>query len=162
MALNLFGVDADAVRRHHFPMQDAFDTTTTPTLATVTEIITAQSAILEGKLQSELVQPATITDASTAAYLWCANTLRLMAAPMVVRAGLEVEEGLVTDLEKERDARLTDLAESGYLALGDGVATPGVAANGPTTFIDVFGIETQSASDMSRLSVNVLRRDDEL
>lgn len=162
MALNLFGVDADAVRRHHFPMQDTFDTTTTPSAATVAEIITAQAAILEGKLQAELIEPDSITDASTSAYLWCANTLRLMAAPMVVRAGLEVEEGLVTDLETERDARLTDLSDSGYLALGDGVATPAVAANGPTTFIDVFGIKTQRTSDMSSLAHNLLRRDDEL
>ena len=162
MAINLFGVDADAVRRHHFAFSDAFDTSTTPTLVTVTEIITAQGAILEGKLLAELVNPATITDNSTAAYLWCADTLRLMAAPMVVRAGLQADEALVTSIEADRNARLAELEANGYLALGDGVAVPSVAANGPTTFIDVYGIQTQDASCMSRLSINVLRRDDEL
>ena len=37
MALNLFGVDADAVRRHCFPHIDSFSATTAPTDTTVTE-----------------------------------------------------------------------------------------------------------------------------
>lgn len=161
MALNLFGVTPDAVQRHHFPFSPTFDGTTVPTSATVTEIITAQAARLEGMLQEESIEPDTITDASSSAYLWCADTLRLMAAPWVVYSGLLVEDALLVRLETERDARLAELDDNGFLALGDGVSAPSIEANGPTTHLDTYGIELPDASESSPIRC-VLRRDDEL
>lgn len=163
MAVAEFSVVADDVRTEHFPHWGAFSTTTKPTAAAVAVRITEEAGELGGKLSLKGIDPASITSVDTPyAYQWCRKTLKLMVAIWVAKVATASNPDLAKTLQDELDARLEKLDEHGVTLLVDAVATAsGSPAEGPTTHITEFGLETDSAENMSTV-VPRLRRDDQL
>ena len=158
MAINVFGVTATSVKDHHFPHWDGFTTATTPTLATVTLMIDESGAVLAGKLSVEGIVPSTITDATSAAYAWCATVVRLHAAIKVMQASTAQDPAIIERWEKMLAALFKDLATNGATAIGPGASSIS-NPSGPDTHIETYSLEVDSAEDMST-TVPVFRRDD--
>jgi len=146
-----------------FPMWKDFSVNSSPTLVIVTECILEEAGELAAKLYGEGVNAGAITDAASAAYLWCAKTLRLMAALRILRAATQQEPALATAYAAELAKRLKDLADNGSTALGDSALDSGESpADGPTTHLNQFGIEVSTSDDMSSARTGTLRRGDAL
>lgn len=162
MALPVFGVTATTLREHMFPHWGAFSANSSPTSTTVGDIIAEEAGDLAARLYRENVSAASITDAASAPYLWCAKTLRLMAAIRTMRASTQQQPELVTRWMEELDARLKLLSEDGATALGDASLQSGTSdPDGPTSHISVYSLEVDDPDDMST-TVPRLRRDDAL
>lgn len=160
--LNLFGVTAALLYTRHFPQLSAPTTDSNPSLATVEEIIEEQAAALSGYLLAEDIDALSLTVSNSAAYLWCRETLRLMAAVQVAACMTQQQVPLLPACEKHLAARLTALDENGNLALGGGVAAPAEEPDGPTHFIDHLGLDT-SVNDDSASTIDMpFRKDDQL
>ena len=160
MAVNEFGVTQQTVATHHFPMWPAFSTSSKPTAATVALLITESAGVLAGRLYGENI--ITITDATSAAYLMCAEQLRRMVALKVLKASTQQLPDLAKDLAEEIASWFTGLAAGGGTFLGDDSLSIGDAdPDGPTNHINTFGLTTDAAADMST-TVPRLRRDDAL
>lgn len=137
MTVSVFGVNADDVRRHHFPATSSFDTTTSPTETTVTEMISSAGARLAGKLRLKSIDPKSITDATSEAYVWCADTIRLDTATRIspTTSGIDPQEHQ-RRIDELRD-RYKDLSEGGADALGAGASANETKSEpeGPITFL---------------------------
>lgn len=162
MTVTTFGVDAGFVRRHYYPQQPDFSTDSNPTEATVLEKIDGFAADLEGKLARESITASAITTVTDAAYLWCRKTLALMVAIEIYPVMTGNDSAAAKKWQKELDARLKDLSEDGFLALGGGVAAPTEEPDGPTHFIDNLGLDT-SENEANASSVDMpFHKDDRL
>lgn len=162
MATNLYGVTADSVRRHHFPNADAWAASSRPSLATVTEAVQEEAAVLTGALAGEAIDASTITDATSSAYLSCRKTLRMMVALRIAQDMNGLEPNVVVAWKKQVKDWLDGLDEGGSLFLGDGATSSGTSEpDGPTDFISELGLEVGADEDASSV-VPQLRRDDSL
>jgi hypothetical protein len=160
MALNLFGLTVDSVRAHHFPQADAWTATSRPSEATVTETIDEEAALMAGKLALELVNAFAITTDSDA-YKLCRKILRMQVAVVVARDMTGADPALATRLETTVTKFYEDLDEGGASFLGSGATASGTSdADGPTSHVSVFNLETLSSDDMSS-AAPVLRMDDD-
>lgn len=161
MAIATFGVTADSVRAHFFPHMDAWTTASRPSTTSVTELINAEAGRLQGRLLKESITAATIDAApSSAAYAMCADVLRKMVAVRLSRT----LPGAATELAKawagEVDEWLKMLEADGGTFLGDDtLSTSASDPDGPTSYLDEYGIDTGDTADASS-AAPVLRRDD--
>jgi hypothetical protein len=162
MSLSEFGVTAESIRTRFFPHQDAFSTASIPTAATVALIVTDQAAILDGKLRIEDIDPASIDDTASAAYKWCAYTIRLASAIEAMESSTNQDSALLEQWRNRLKARWADLSDNGYLSMGDGVDAPAQQADGPNHHIDEYSITVQDEDDISSLDTNLIRRSDQL
>lgn len=152
MTVSIFGVTHGSVRRHHFGQQTDFSATTSPTSTTVGEKIDAQAARLEGKLRLKGITASAITDTASAAYIWCADTLRLMTAISIQPVALGIDSDEAARWRADLKERLADLEERGADALGDGATADATASEpeGPIThFTENTGIDTGDDDDAS-------------
>lgn len=161
--LQTFDVTADDVRRHHFAHLSSYDTTTSPTEATVTEMIRSAAAKLSGKLRLKSIEATAIEDTDTPAFIWCADTLRLDVATRISPkvSGIDPEEHQ-RRIDELKD-RYRDLAEGGVDALGEGATADETDSEpeGPIThFTENSSIDVQDDDDASS-SIPALRYDDE-
>lgn len=164
MTLPAFGVTASTVRAQMFPHWGDFSTNSSPTAATVADIITEESGDLAALLYREDVAASSVDalTASAAPYQWCAKTLRLMVALRILRASTQQEPQLAEAFKAELAERLKLLAAEGATALGDASLQSGTSdPDGPTSHISVYGLEVDDSEDMST-TVPRLRRDDAL
>lgn len=161
MSVSTFGVTAATVRANRFPHLGEFGANTAPSSSAVTVFVDQSAARLEGKLLLEKIAAASITDATSAAYLWCQETLELMVALRISQAATGSDNGLAPAWREELKERFEELDEGGASALGAGVSTTGTDSDpdGPTSHISEYGLEVDSADDMST-AVPRLRRDD--
>lgn len=152
MTVSVFGVDADDVRRHHFPHLTSYDATTSPTETTVTEMIGSAGARLAGKLRLKSIDPTAITDTASEAYTWCADTIRLDVATRIppTQSGIDPAEHQ-RRIDELKD-RFKDLSEGGADALGDGASADETESEpeGPIThFTENSSIEVSDDEDAS-------------
>lgn len=159
----LFGVTYDSVRRHHFPVISNWDSTTSPTDTTVTEMIDAAAAKLAGKLLLKSITASEISDTATAAYAWCADTIRLEVATRIPPTVSGVDPDEYSRRRAQLKERYEDLDEHGAEALGGGASANATDSEpeGPVTYLtENPSIDTGSDSDASSV-VPVLRWGDE-
>lgn len=161
MPPSTFAVTHVDVRDQYFPNGDPFSGNSVPTADAVTKIILGRAALLEGKLAAEDVAASSITVATSSAYLWCADTIRLAAAIKVMQGMTSQDPDVLKSWAAELRERFDDLAASGYLALGDGVTAPAEQADGPNHHIDEFNLEVRNTADIPDLT-EMPSRDDEL
>lgn len=161
MSVSTFSVDEDYVRRHYYPQMPGFNTDSNPTAATVLEFIEDAAADLEAALLQESIVASSIATATDAAYVWCRKTIALDAAITCYPVMTGQDPAVLQKWQKKLDARYADLAEKGYLALGGGVVAPTEQPDGPTTFIDVLGLDT-SENDRRASSVDMPFHADDL
>lgn len=159
MASSSFGIDAESVRRHHFPNADAFSASSRPSASTVAEVIEEEAASMAGALSMELVDASSITPA-TSAYNTCRRILRMQVAAKLVRLMSGVDSALAQAWDEEVAAWYRKLAAGGASFLGDGAAASGTSdPDGPTWHGSE--LERDSVDDMSS-TVPALRKDDRL
>ena len=163
MAVSTFSVTALTVRSNRFPHLSDFGANTAPSSTSVATFIDQSAARLEGKLLLEKIVASSITDAASAAYLWCQETLELMTAVRIAQAATGSDNGQAQAWRDEIKARFDELEEGGATALGSGVSTTGTSSDpdGPTSHISEFNLTVDSSDDMST-TVPRLRRDDKL
>jgi len=160
--VNLFGVTPTNLYTRHFPQWNGPTTDGNPSHATVLEIIDECAAELEARLLQESIDATALLVTNAAAYLWCRETLRLMAAIQVIAVATQQAPAVSVNWQKQLDARFESLDEKGYLALGGGVSAPSNQPDGPTHFIDHYSIDTtENAANYSGVTAR-MRRDDEL
>lgn len=162
MPVQTYGVTPDSVRLLYFPTNDPPSASTSPSLSAQTSMVQEEAAELEGALELQAIDPATVfaRGATEAPYLWCAKTLGLMVAIRVA----EVSRGSDTELLKrwrERvEARLEALASQGASALGDStLETSASPIAGPTTHITEFNLDTGDDTQLSS-TAPIFRKDD--
>lgn len=161
MASSLFGLDAESVRRHHFPNFDAFSAGGRPSLATVSEVIEEEAAVMAGALRLQAIDASAITPASSA-YNACRQTLRTQVAARLARNIPGIDSDLATSWDASVRRWYEGLDEGGDTFLGDGaVSTSTSDPDGPTDFISELGLEVGDAADASDVKA-VLQRKDEL
>lgn len=158
----VFAVTFATVKNHHFPQWGAFTANSNPSATTVTEKILECAGELEGKLALENITATAIIDTTSAAYLWCQKTLKLMAAIEILTIATQQAPPLSSKWQEWLDLRWKELNEKGYLLLGGGVSAPTSPANGPTTHLDVYGIDVGDIAYDASTSIPRLRRDDDL
>jgi hypothetical protein len=159
MASNLFGITAAGVRSHHFAQQDAFSSTGQPTVATITEAISEEAAVMAGKLALELIDAESIEDDSDA-YKACARILRMQCAVRIALDMLRMDSELVRSWQATVAAWYADLEVGGAPFLGDGATTTGdEEPDGPTWH--GTELEQDSTDDMSS-TIPLLRKGDRL
>lgn len=163
MTVSVFGLTAAILRADYLPNADDFSTSSSPTVATVTRLLNQKAAELEGRLLKEAIAASGITSATSAAYLWCQETLSLMV--MIRVAGLMT--GLNGDLVKEWQVRLDDrlqtLADDGATALGDtSLSTSASDPDGPTSHITELGLDVSDMASSASSVTPPFRKDDVL
>lgn len=161
VGVNLFTVTPTSLYSRHFPQWTAPTTEGNPTSATVAEIIDECAATLEAKLLQESITATAITTSNSAAYLWCRETLRLMAAIAVLAVASQQVPEVSKGWQKQLDERWKELQAKGYLALGGGVTAPAADPHGPTTHIQTYGLDTGDPADASSARP-IFRKDDHL
>lgn len=163
MTVSTFGVTAGTVRTNRFPHLSDFGANTAPSSSAVGVFVDQAAARLEGKLLLEKIVASSITDATSAAYLWCQETIELMVAVRISQAASGSDNGQAQAWRDELKVRFEELEEGGASALGSGVTTTGTPSDpdGPTSHISEYSLTVDSAADMSTV-VPRLRRDDKL
>jgi len=167
MALQTFGVTHQKVKAHHFPqLQGDFSASSNPSSATVTEMVEAEAARLDGKLRQKDVDPATAATLDggnpkyPAAYNWCADTIRLGAAVRVIRAMAGQDPAVAKAWEEELRERYSDLDKWGHATLGD-IPAPAQQSMGPRSHLKANSLDTGDETLISD-AIPAFRRDDEL
>lgn len=161
MALSIFGLTVEKVRAHHFPQADAWTASSRPTEATVTETIDEEAALMAGKLALELVSASSITVDSDA-YKLCRKVLRMQVASVVAKDMLGLNPAIAKAWDSVVAKFYEDLDEGGASFLGSGATASGNSdADGPTSHVSVYALETLDAADMSS-AAPPLRMDDSL
>lgn len=168
MSVSVFGLTPESVRAHMFSQWSQFSAQSSPTENIVEECIEEEAGELAGRLYAENIDAASIADdldsnsLHSAAWLWCARTLRLMVALAVLRRATQADPELAKSYRAELDARLKQIAEQGATALGNSSLASGTAdPDGPTTHINTYGLTVDESTNMSS-TVPRLRRDDAL
>lgn len=160
--MNLFGVTHDTLRRHHFPGLQAFSSTSAPSAQTVTEKIASAAAELDGALSRKGITGDDIVDTASAAYAWCAETLRLMTAVKLLQIISGVDPDLAKAWRAEKKERLELLADQGTGALGGGASSDDLGEpDGPNTHIAELSLDTGDDSLASDV-IPPFRKDDQL
>jgi len=159
---SVFGLTADSVRKHHFPHADAWTSSSRPSEATVTEIISEEAAHMAGALALELVDASAITTNSDA-YNACRRILRQQVAAKLAR----IIPGVDSELAQRWDEAVADwyqkLDEGGASFLGSGATATGTSdADGPTSHVTVFGLTKDTGDRMSDPTAGKLRMDDNM
>ena len=162
VAVPLFGVTPELVKRRHFPQWNSFTTNTNPSLATVLELIDECAAQLVARLLQESISASALTVTNAAAYLWCRRVLRLMAAIEILSVATQQAPPLSAKWQAQLDALWKELSEKGYLALGSGVSAPSSPADGPTTHVNTYGFDVGDIAGDGSTVIPRLRRDDDL
>lgn len=161
MAIEDFGVTHQDVSSRHFP-QLTFSATSNPTATAVDGFIEDSAADLAGALVKEGMNPSALAaDIPSAAYVWCATTIRMAAALEVMRGMTGQDPAVVQAWERKVDRRLKDLDAYGAAALGISDSSSTTDANGPRTHIDAFGLTTSASIDVSS-ALPTFRKDDAL
>lgn len=161
MALETFGVAPQDVSARHFPHL-TFSATSRPAESAVESFIEDAAADLAGALVKEGLSPATLgADPTSAAYVWCATTVRMAAALEVMRGMTGQDPAVVQAWERKVERRLKDLDAYGAAALGISGSDSTTEANGPRTHIDAFSLETSASTDVSS-ALPTFRKDDSL
>lgn len=162
MAVSTFGVTYSAVKNHHFPQLGGdFSTTTKPTATTVGEMIDAEAADLEGALLAkDLVASTLDDDTASAAYKWCAETIRLGAAVRALQAMLTADPEVVKAWQAKLNARYKKLEDKGGIVLGIAEDASDLSS-GPRSHITTHSLDTGDDQDISDV-VPVFRRNDPL
>lgn len=162
MSTNLFGLSADDVRKHHFPMWSALSASSKPTLDVVTEKLAEAAAEVAGALNAEAINAAAITDASSPAYLQCRRAVRTACALQLLWAAAGLDPELAKAWREWMAAFFTGLDEGSATFLGGGATSTSPSdPDGPTSHISEYGLTTDSAENMSS-TVPLLRKDDRL
>lgn len=160
MAVNVFGLTAATIRAHKFPNSDDFSASSSPTAATVLEVLDEKAAELEGLLLVKSVSAATLTVATSAAYLWCRETLRLAVAIEAVQLMSGQDPAVAKAWQAKLDARLKRLDALGPAALGDNALNIDASLpNGPTSHVSDLALDTGDDADASDV-IPALRRSD--
>src|SRR4051812_2178317 len=108
------------LRNNYFAHISPFSANSTPTTATVAEMINRKAAHLAGKLAAENASAASIGAASTsAAYFWCQDTVLLATAIQVMPLMTAQNPALLDSWRAELRTRYLDLETNGVTALGD-------------------------------------------
>lgn len=159
-AIETFGVTPDGVRRHHFPHLDAFSASTSPSSATVAEMIDAEAGRLAGALLAEAIPTSAITQ-GTAAHAQCARILRLMAARSALEAMTGKDPEIAKRWDREIDRWFESLDELGPTFLGDDTLGTLEAsdADGPTDHISEYGLEVGTDTTDASDAIMPLRKD---
>lgn len=161
MAINLFGLTAESVRKHHFPMWSSLSASSKPTLEVVTEKLDEAAAQIAGALNEEAIDASAIV-ADTPAYLQCRRAVRTACALQLLWAAAGLDPELAKAWREWLDAFLNGLGEGGATFLGGGAtSTTPSDPDGPTSHISQYGLTTDSAENMSA-TVPLLRKDDRL
>lgn len=159
MSINTFGVTATKVRAHHFAqLQSEFSSTSNPTATTVAEMISAAASELGGKLRAVGVTPSGITDTASEAYAWAAETVRMATAVRILSVMLGQEAPVTKSLRASLEERYDELADRGYLALGDSAA-PSENAKGPRSHLRNHNIDVGDSADISDIPTRFRRSD---
>lgn len=161
MAINLFGLTPESVRKHHFPMWDALSPVSEPSLATVQEKLEEAAAQVAGALNAEAIDASAIVT-STPAYLQCRRAVRTACALQLLWAATGVDPELAKAWREWLTAFFTGLNEGGATFLGGGAtSTTPSDPNGPTSHISQYGLKTDDPANMSTAE-SILRKDDRL
>jgi hypothetical protein len=162
-APNTFGVTAETVRSTYLPHSQPLSTTTVPTLASVTRQILQSAGYLQGLLDDRSVDTNSITDATSAAYLWCQSYIELRVAVRLIRTMSGLDPAVTQAWVDELDTMEKAVDTQGVGALGPGATQNdgGVEALGPFDHISVYGIDTGDETLISDV-VPQLRRSDDL
>lgn len=161
MSLATFGLSAAIEYADMFPQWSAPDANSTPTTTTVGRFINEEAADLAARLYAEnVIASAITTPANEVAYTWCAKTLKLMVAMRIFGVATQQDPELRKSYAAELKARFENLDEKGATALGDSSLDSGDSpADGPTTHLNQFRLDTLSADDMSPLDDGLKRSD---
>ncbi len=163
MTVSVFGLTAAILRADYLPQADDFSTSSAPTAASVARLLNQKAAELEGLLLKESIATAGITNAASAAYLWCQETLSLMV--MIRVAGLMSgrNQDLIIEWQVRLDERLKRLADDGATALGDAsLSTSASDPDGPTSHISELGLDVSDMASTASSAAPVFRKDDVL
>lgn len=160
-APSIFGVTHDTVRKHHFPQWSAFTTGSNPSADTITEKILECAGELEAKLLQEDITASAITDSTSAAYLWCQKTLKLMAALEILTIATQAVPPISSQWQGWLDKRWENLADNSNLALGGGVAAPATQPDGPTHHIAQLLIDVGEPALDASPAIPPFRQSDE-
>ncbi len=160
-ALSSFGVTAAIVQTDYFSQGGGFSDVSNPSSTSVARYIQQKAGELGGLLRAEEQSPTALdADDTTEAYQWCQETLCLMVAVRVAEDMHQSRPPLADTWEKRLAARLEALADDAVGTLGDGSTTPTEQPDGPTHFIDTYGLDTSdNEADASSVTAR-LRRDD--
>lgn len=168
MAINLFGLTPADVRKHHFPMWDALSVSTKPTLATVQEKLEEAAGEIAGALNAEAIDAGSISDAldgngnHSPAFVQCRRAVRTACALQLLWSATGLDPELAKAWREWMKAFFDGLDEGGATFLGGGAtSTTPSDPDGPTSHISEYGLQTDSAADMSS-AVPLLRKDDRL
>lgn len=160
MASSSFGIDAESVRRHHFPNADAFSASSRPSASTVAEVIEEEAASMAGALALESIDASTIAPASSA-YNACRKTLRMQVAAKLVRLMSGVDSALAQAWDAQVARWYEQLGEGGAHFLGDGATASGTSdPDGPTSH--ATEVTTRSSWADASSTTPMLRKDDRL
>lgn len=158
--LVLFGVDAGAVRRHHFGQWADFSEVSVPTATTVAEMIDDCAGEFAGHLIKEEIDPNTIV-AGTAPYVTCRNVLRKMVAARIMADATNQDSTLLAKWQKELDAFFERLDTDGSIALGDpDLSAASSEPDGPTTHLDEYDIDIGDPLTDASDAITPFRKDD--
>ncbi len=159
MALELYGVTVESVRKHHFPQADAWTASSRPSEAAVGETIDECAGRLAGALSVESVAVTGL--ATTAAYVSCRAQLRMMVAIVISRDMLGVDPAIARAWKTEVREWFEGLDESNVAFLGDGAVITSVnEPDGPTDFISNLNLEVGDPSEASDVKPVLQRKDD--
>ncbi len=157
-----FGVDADYVRRHYFPQMPGFNVDSNPTEATVDEKVEEAAQEVEAALLAEDIVAADLLTNTDGAYVWCRKTVALASAIACYPVMTGQDPAVLKRWQTDLDARLEDLDERGFLALGTGVSAPAEQPDGPTHFIDSMHLDTSENERRASRITAPFRKDDQL
>lgn len=159
MAITTFGVTAADVQSTYFPQLGAFTAASNPTALSVARYVNEEAATLMGALAQEGLAAAALVEATyPAAFMWCAETVRLGVACKAYSVMSQRNPEILKDWRAELKARYKRLDEYGYIALGDAPA-PAEEANGPRTHIGELNLTT-AEDDLSSDAVPSFRKSD--
>jgi hypothetical protein len=159
--IDVFGVDADSVRKAHFPNWTPFSSSTNPTVDTIDSFILEEGADLAGALRVKSIDPTSITDSTSEAFAWCAKTLKLMVAVRIYPAVTAGNPDGLKALQAQLDARLAWLEKHGLELAGAQTLISGSEPEGPTSHISQYGLTTADSSLMSSTE-SPFHKDDQL
>ena len=157
---NVFGVDADMVRRQRFPQINKFSADSNPTSQAVAEFILQKAADLDAKLLTEGISSHTLTDANSTAYLWCQATVVLAVAVRALQGMTGQDPKLAEAWRSELKVRYDDLDEKGGVAIG--MSSKEDQPEGPNSHISEYNLDAGDPMTDASDVIPPFRKSDEL
>lgn len=162
MAVATFGITPETVRADFVPHIGTFTTSSVPSTSSVSRAILQAGARLAGLLDDRQVDTSSITDASSAAYIYCGRYIELWVAAHLLRAMPGANQELTKSWQEELASIEKAIDTQGAGALGPGATQTGTSeALGPADWISEGSLSVDSYDDWSGVEA-VLRRDDQL